>query len=628
MLPPLEMLTIKKLAGSGVTGGREHCVLNLGKVAKVVGLAALLAGCAPSGPRALVEGQRLMAEGKYPQAIEKLKAATALLGGTNAQAWNDLGLAYHHAGEAVEAQQAYQRALKLNPDLSEARFNLGCLWLTQNKPEAAKAEFTAYTLRRPNGAEGFLKLGAAQLRTREPSAAEKSFSEALRLSPQNPEALNGLGLARLARGQAAEAAQCFEGALKQSGGYGPALLNLAIVAHQYLRDRPLALQKYREYLALKPAPANAGALLATVRQLEQELSPPARRAATNATARVSPVAASPKPVVTNVTRVASAPKPEPAPSAPKPAVTNVPKPVSTNVPKPAPAKLATAPTNVEVVKLPTEPVLKQGQEVAVAPAPPPAASGEVLPATSSAGAGVGEPKVAKRSFLQSINPLNLFRSGEKAPMRPTPLGPGPSAAAGETAKVSSAAAEPAATSFAAPAPSGPPGRYAYKSPARPAAGNRAAAERLFAQGVQAYQAHRLPEAMLAYRSAVQLDPSMFEAHYNLGLAATQAGNLPLALAAYETALAVQPTSLDARYNFALVLKQANYLADAVNELEGIVGGFPNETRAHLALGNLYAQQFQQPAKARQHYLKVLEVEPRHPQAGAIRFWLAANPPQG
>jgi len=34
----------------------------------------------------------------------------------------------------------------------------------------------------------------------------------------------------------------------------------------------------------------------------------------------------------------------------------------------------------------------------------------------------------------------------------------------------------------------------------------------------------------------------------------------------------------------------------------------------------------QPVKARQHYLKVLEVEPRHPQAGAIRYWLAANPP--
>jgi tetratricopeptide (TPR) repeat protein len=132
--------------------------------------------------------------------------------------------------------------------------------------------------------------------------------------------------------------------------------------------------------------------------------------------------------------------------------------------------------------------------------------------------------------------------------------------------------------------------------------------------------------MQAYRLAARLDPSLFEAQYNLGLAATEAGNLSLALTAYENALAIQPTSLDARYNLALVLKQANYLTDAVNELERVLASYPNETRAHLALGNLYAQQFGQPAKARQHYRKVLEVEPRHPQAGAIRYWLAANPP--
>jgi tetratricopeptide (TPR) repeat protein len=157
------------------------------------------------------------------------------------------------------------------------------------------------------------------------------------------------------------------------------------------------------------------------------------------------------------------------------------------------------------------------------------------------------------------------------------------------------------------------------------AGNRSDAERAFAEGVQAYQARRLTEAITAYRLATRQDPSLFEAHYNLGLAATEAGNLSLALSAYENAMAIRPTSLDARYNFALVLKQADYLTDAALELERVLAKYPNEPRAHLALGNLYAQHFSQPAKARQHYLKVLELDPRHPQAGAIRYWLAANP---
>jgi Flp pilus assembly protein TadD len=570
----------------------------------------------------LLEGKRLIDAGQYPQAIKKLTTATKLLGGTNAVAWEYLGLAYHHAGAVAEADWAYQRALALNHDLSEVRFNLGCLWLEQNKLEAARTEFTAYTLRRPNAAEGFLKLGTTQLRAREPSAAEKSFNEALRLSPQNPETLNGLGLAKLQRGRAAEAAQCFESALKQQPDYRPALLNLAIVSHQYLRDRQMALQKYREYLALKPAPANADALAATVRQLEQELNPPARHPATNAAAQLNPNASLPKPPATNVTRTASAPKPAAInPPKPEPAAKLL-KPAATNVLKPAPEAATASPANVAA----TEPVPKRAQEAPKAAPPTLAAPTEPLITTSSVPASAAAPKVVKRSFFERINPLNLFRSPERTPVRPTPLEAPARSPHGELARTGITEAELAATGPPSPMPNGPPGRYAYKSPPPPPPGNRDAAERSFAQGVQAYQAHRLPEAMHAYRLATREDPSLYEAHYNLGLVATEAGNLTLALTSYENALAIQPASLDARYNFALVLKQANYLADAVNELEKVLVNYPNETRANLALGNLYAQRFGQPAKARQHYLKVLEVEPRHPQAGAIRYWLAANPP--
>ena len=77
--------------------------------------------------------------------------------------------------------------------------------------------------------------------------------------------------------------------------------------------------------------------------------------------------------------------------------------------------------------------------------------------------------------------------------------------------------------------------------------------------------------------------------------------------------------------FALTLRKADFIRDAVNEFNKVVQSYPNETRAHLALGNIYSQLLGQPAKARAHYLKVLEVEPRHPQASAIRYWLAANP---
>ncbi len=626
MIPPSPMLTNENRVASDLPGRGEKSPFGAFLLLGASLFLGLLAGCTPAGPRALLDGQRLVNQGKYPQAIEKLKAATVLLGGTNAQAWNWLGVAYHHAGQAVEADHAYQRALALDRDLSEVRFNLGCLRLAEGRLDAARNEFTAYTLQRPHAVEGFVKLGEVELRARQPGAAEKDFDEALRLSPQNPEALNGLGLARLQRGRASEAAQCFQSALKRQADYQPALLNLAIVAQEYLRDPAFALQKYREYLALKPPPANAAAIAATVRQLEQELTPPTRPVAASGVVQPSRNTAAPKPAVTSAPRSVRSAGAESTPSKPRPAPAHVERsePAS-NAPRPAVEVAAAPQPKAEVVRLTAEPEIKPARDVTPAPAPAHSSRAEPETTTSSTSGRAAEPKAARRGFFQRVNPLNLLRSGQKTPVQPTPLGAGAPSSGDERATTTGLGPDTAA-SLASPSSGTSSARYPYKSPAKPAPGNRVEAERAFAQGVQAYQAHRIAEAVKDYRQATQLDPSLFEAHYNLGLAETEQGNLPLALTAYEHALAIRPRSLDARYNLALVLKQAGYLTDAVNELKRVLAIYPNEPRAHLALGNLYAQQFRQPALARPHYMKVLEIEPHDPQAEVIREWLAANPP--
>ncbi len=135
----------------------------------------------------------------------------------------------------------------------------------------------------------------------------------------------------------------------------------------------------------------------------------------------------------------------------------------------------------------------------------------------------------------------------------------------------------------------------------------------------------MAEAIQAYRVATQLDPAYFRASFNLALCYAEAGNLEPALESWERALAASPDSTDARLNFAAALKQGKYFVDASNELEKVLASAPNETRAHFALGNLCAQQLHQPARARAHYLKVLEAEPGHPQASTIHYWLVANP---
>jgi len=274
---------------------RDGRVLSVHLVLLLAG-AFLFAGCTPPGPRALLSGKRLIEKGRYPQAVQELKTATALLA-TNAQAWNYLGLACHYAGKSAEAEKAYQHALALNRDLTEARYNLGCLLLEQNKTNAARTEFVACALRRGNSIECLLKLGLVQLRLREFAQAEKSFTDALRLDSQNAEAMNGLGLAQLGRGRVPDAVQRFESALRLQPGYRPALLNLAIVSQQSLKDRRFALERYREYLALKPPPQNLDAVKATVRDLEADLALP----------RPAPAASPRQTAPTNGSRTARSP---------------------------------------------------------------------------------------------------------------------------------------------------------------------------------------------------------------------------------------------------------------------------------------------------------------------------------
>lgn len=594
MLTPSLMLTIKK---------RCHAW----QVLAVVSLCGLTA-CGPPGARDLHKGDKLVAHGEFSNAIPVLKQSTEELQAASpavqARAWNLLGLAYHGTGQLDAASHAYLEAKKLDRNLWDADYNLGCLRMEQSNYPGAIDYLTTYTTSHPKDYYGFVLLGRARVK----AAAERTGMERARQLENarldfdyadkvhgSAEACNGLGLIELQRRYPSvetgnRAMAYFRQALQRDPHYGPALLNLAVVMQTYLNQPHEALALYRQYAALQPAPPDAAQVEKFANKLDSDL---------------------------RVTIIAHEPAPNPAPVPPATNATPqrpAPAPVQAHAQKPNPAP---APKQAAQQKLPpsTQPGPARATNLAAVERPVPVKpNNRPTPpsATNTSEADTADntpPPEKKQSFVQKLNPLNWFSHKPKEP---------------ETAETP--------TTTPTPAPTPPPTdvgnsvRYSYPLPVTPIPGDRKEAQWLTNEGHQAEKEGKRAEAMKDYQQAMKADPTCFEAGLALGLAAIDAKDYPEALDALGQALAVQENSADARYAFAWVLGRQGYYQDAANELYKLLTAHPREARAYLLLGNYYAEDLGEPKLAREQYSKALDLlDEKSPQAGAIRAWLEQHP---
>ena len=665
-------------------------------------LALLLAGCSPSGERALIEGDRLLQSGKAGEAIPLLERAVRDLP-QNAPAFNHLGLAYHATGRTNEARRAYLRALEVDRNRVEATYNLAITHLERGEALEAERGLRAYLVAHPGDAAVLETLGRLQFQSGRWDDAERSFAAIQPAEAISADGWNTRGLLSLRKRRFKDAVNCFQYALRLDPGTTTPLYNLG-VTHQLQGDRRSAAAHYRSWLAANPGAAQGPAVQELIRQWEAPTPPagtPGATVGTNAAPagatapggpRASRTNPAPGPRTNAVAEVARPPANTPAPPN-KAGEANAPT-ASPAVAKPAapPQITPPPPPPLQVVAVQEDPPLKPAQdEPAAKPptqpsTPSPAAAAVPNPApvqaaikpaqtattppanpatTSQANANARNPAPeapeatapAKRSLWQRVtpgkwaNPVQWFRKEADTntpPTAPAPATPpvGKPATAKKSTPLSAPTAVPPAVSPAAPAtgpgPAPAAGRPAPRSeiasPRRPApprytrravgllpAGNRAAAEPHFQQGVGAQQRRDLATAAAEYRRATELDPAFHEAYHNLALVAMDQGDLDLALLACEQALLIRPSDAETRRNFASALKVARYPQDAVEQIELFLTSKPADTALHLAAAGLYAGELDDVAKARTHYESVLALEPSHPQAAAIRGWLASHP---
>jgi Flp pilus assembly protein TadD len=165
-------------------------------------------------------GDLMLSQDKAEEAIPYFEKASMALKGS-ALAASELGVALAEAGRVPEAVEQLQRALALDPDYSDARYNLAGVEAQNGQWEAAAKDYKEVVKERPENSKAQQHLGEVLLlwgddlaKEGESEGAVARYRDALIYRADDPELHTSLGivLAKLARNSEAQAE--FQAALR------------------------------------------------------------------------------------------------------------------------------------------------------------------------------------------------------------------------------------------------------------------------------------------------------------------------------------------------------------------------------------------------------------------------------
>lgn len=175
-------------------------------------------------PVAIPPGQRLVEQGlTHARAGEWVSAEQAFAKAIevqpqNAAAWYQLGNVQLRQGQFDEAARSFGQAVALVPDYAPAQLGQGKILAQQRQFDEAAGLFTAVLEANPSLAEGWLLLGAARQAQGRLQESAWSYQKTITIAPEIAEAHVGLGFVFLAQKQWGEAEASFMRALELQPG--------------------------------------------------------------------------------------------------------------------------------------------------------------------------------------------------------------------------------------------------------------------------------------------------------------------------------------------------------------------------------------------------------------------------
>lgn len=167
----------------------------------------------------------------------------------------------HKGGRLVEAEAAYRRILRDQPDNADALNFLGMLTCQTGNPLAAAELLRRSVEADASNPHAWLNLGNVLLVNGDKETARSAFEKATQIAPDLPIAWFNLGVCLGRCRLPDEAALALHRVVKLEPGYLPAYVSLATLLH-YLGNYSEAAEVYREWLVHDPDNPMATHLLA------------------------------------------------------------------------------------------------------------------------------------------------------------------------------------------------------------------------------------------------------------------------------------------------------------------------------------------------------------------------------
>ncbi|MGB7971215.1 MAG: tetratricopeptide repeat protein, partial [Candidatus Deferrimicrobiaceae bacterium] len=137
------------------------------------------------------------------------------------EGWNGLGISLGELGKYGEAEDAFRKALALDPEYPAALVNAGLLRMREGRIEEAAGMFERAVVIEPRWSAARVNLAIAQTRQGRDRDAETTLLAARRIFPDDPDVLYHLGMALERKGDRFAAGKTYSEFLAVSAGRYP-----------------------------------------------------------------------------------------------------------------------------------------------------------------------------------------------------------------------------------------------------------------------------------------------------------------------------------------------------------------------------------------------------------------------